>query len=67
MDEHGIDHMSVSVWRLGDSWMFSVSARDESGQQLMLHSGGIPGTHRSLAGLDAGTAAGIILYSIATA
>jgi hypothetical protein len=67
MDDHTIDHMSVSVWRLGDAWLYSISARDESGAQLVLRSGGVPGTRRPLAGLDAGTACGLILYAIATA
>lgn len=66
MAEHQIDHMTVSVWRFGDSWMYSISARDESGEQVMSSSGGVPGTHRPLTDMDPGTAARIILYSIAT-
>lgn len=66
MSDHQIDHMSVSVWKFGDSWMYSISARDESGQQVMLAAGTTTGTPRPLQGLDPGTAARQILYAIVT-
>lgn len=64
MSDREIDHMSVSIWRFGDSWMYSISARDESGEQLLLSAGTTQGTHRSLDGLDPASAARIILYAL---
>jgi hypothetical protein len=66
MGEQQIDHMSLSVWRFGDSWMYSMSARDESGEQLVVSSGACPGTRRPLDEVDYGTAVRLILYAIAT-
>lgn len=66
MGENEIDHMSVSIWRFGDSWMYSISARHESGEQVALQAGTTRGTPRPLEGLDPGSAARVILYAICT-
>lgn len=66
MSDHQIDHMNVSIWKFGDSWMYSISARDEHGQQVMLSAGTTVGTPRPLADLDPGSAARQILYAIVT-
>lgn len=66
MGDHTIDHMSVSVWRFGDMWMYSISARDESGEQVMLSAGTTAGTPERLQGMDPGSAARVILYAIVT-
>jgi hypothetical protein len=46
--------------------MYSISARDESGGQVMLSAGTTVGTPRPLEGLDPGSAARVILYAVVT-
>lgn len=60
-----IDHMSVTVWRVGVGWWYTISARDENGVQLSLESGEVRGTPRPLSGTRPGDDARVVLYACA--
>lgn len=61
-----LDHMSVTVWRMGVGWWYTISARDEDGHQMSLESGEVRGTPRPLDGLSGGDQARVVLYACVT-
>ena len=65
-EDQVLDHMSVTVWRVGVGWWYTISARDDSGDQMSLESGEVRGTSRPLDGLSGGDAARVVLYACVT-
>jgi hypothetical protein len=66
MDEGVVDHMSISVWRCLDGFLYTISGRDESGEQLLLVSSEVKHTRRPLHTLAPIDQAAQIIYEIAT-
>lgn len=66
MAEQQLDHLSISVWSCMGGFLYTISGRDESGEQLMLVSSEVRHTRRPLTDLAPVDQAAQILYEIAT-
>jgi hypothetical protein len=64
--EQQLDHISVTVWQMAGAWWYTISARDERGEQMSLESGEVRGTPRPLDGLKGGDQARVVLYACVT-
>lgn len=60
-----IDQLTVTVWRMGVGYWYTISARDDSGDQMSLESSEVRDLPRSVVGLSPGDAARVILYACA--